>query len=100
MNGGQTFRENRRFLKRRSEMLSKLSALFVLLGNALACPVRAVAQTQQPPAAPDYWFMPWFMWNGGWSFWLVCPLMMVLMIVIMMFACRFMCGHDRPDDRM
>ena len=80
-------------------MWRMFSVLIILIG-AVNYPVHTVAQTQQPPAPPDYWFGPWFMWNGGWSFWWICPLMMVVMMLVMMFACRFMyTGHD-PRDRM
>ena len=78
----------------------KLSALIILVGDTISYPVRAIAQTQQPPAPPDYWFGPGFMWTGGWSFWWICPLMMVVMMVIIMFACRFMCSWHDPRDHM
>jgi len=76
----------------------KFLVLFFLLGSAIAYPARAIAQTPQPLTSPDYWFGPWFMWGGGWSFWWICPLMMVFMMIVMMFACRFMCSwHDQRD---
>lgn len=78
----------------------KLSALIILVGDAISYPVRAIAQTQQPPVPPDYWFGPGFMWTGGWFFWWICPLMMVVMMVIIMFACRFMCSWHDPRDHM
>jgi len=80
-------------------MWRMFSVLVILIGT-VDYPVPAVAQTQQPPAPPDYWFGPWFMWNVGWSFWWICPLMMVAMMLVMMFACRFMFSRHDPRDRM
>jgi hypothetical protein len=72
-----------------------LLAFLALCEGVLMAPVRALAQTQQPPAPPpDYWYGPGFMW--GWSsFWWICPLMMVVMMLAMMFACRFMGSWHR-----
>ncbi len=77
-------------------MWRKLSIFLFLFGSAISLPVRAFAQTQQPPLPPrDYWFGPGFMWGGDWSFWWICPLMMVVMMLAMMFAFRFMCSWHR-----
>jgi hypothetical protein len=75
----------------------KHSILLKLLGSAISLPVPAFAQTQQPSAPPwDYGFAPWFMGGGGWfSFWWICPLMMVVMMLALMFACRFMGSWHR-----
>jgi uncharacterized membrane protein len=76
----------------------KLSIFLMLCGCAIGAPLRAFAQTQQPSAPPwDTWSGPWFMGGGGWfSFWWICPLMMVVMMLAVMFACRFM--HSRQRD--
>ena len=78
-------------------MWRKLSVFLILFGSAISAPVRTFAQTQQPSAPPwDYGSGPWFMWGGGWfSFWWICPLMMVVMMLAMMFACRFMFSRRR-----
>jgi uncharacterized membrane protein len=59
---------------------------------ALAQVLPAMAQEQAPRGS--YWPGPWFM-GDGWSFWWICPLMMVAMMLVMMFACRFMCSWHR-----
>jgi len=69
-------------------MMKKLSALTLLVFVVLVAPLQAMAQQQQPPAAPQppyiYGPAPWHMWGygGGFQFWWICPLMMLFMFLI------------------
>jgi len=75
----------------------------MLKGSIILCAILALSaaqavaqQTQQPQGPPWYGPGPWA-WGDGysWSFWWICPLMMVAMMLAMMFACRFMCSRHR-----
>ena len=75
-------------------MWRKFSIFLILFGVAVTQPLTEIAQT--PPAAPrpDDWYGPWFMWQWGWSFWWICPLIMMAM----MLGCFFMCFGRRHHD--
>jgi len=74
-------------------MWKRLSRLPFLCFIPLALPLQALAQAQQSGSSPpDYYGPgPWqMMWAGGywgWSFWWLCPLMMLFMIL--MFCAGF-----------
>jgi len=73
-------------------MWRKLAVALAPVGSATGLPARALAQGWGPWTEDGSWFM----WGGGWSWWWICPLMMIGMMVVMMFACRFMgCGWHR-----
>ena len=69
-------------------MMKKLSALTLLVFVVLVAPLQAIAQQQQPPAAPQppyiYGPVPWHMsgYGGGFQFWWICPLMMLFVFLI------------------
>ncbi len=49
-------------------------------------------QTTGPRQPPWDWPGPWSMWGGGWGFWWICPLIMLLVIgvcaAIFLLRCR------------
>jgi len=67
-------------------MRTKLSPCLALAFLAMVNPLLAFAQQAQQPAGtqqpPWDWPGPWHMWGGGWGFWWVFPLCMLLMIAI------------------
>ena len=70
-------------------MWRKCSRFLIACGIAATIPLQAIAQSSAVPQ-PESWPDPWFMWGGGWWFWLICPLMMVGMMLV----CGLMCfGH-------
>jgi putative membrane protein len=77
------------------KMRTQRSALLASIFFMLLQPLLAVAQqTQQPtgPQPPPWgWPGPWHMWGGGWGFWWIFPLFMLLMIIICVAI--FLLGH-------
>ena len=60
---------------------------------ALLHPLLAFAQQPPSPQQPLWdWPGPWHMWSGGWGFWWIFPLFMLLMIIICVAAIFFL-GH-------
>ena len=59
-------------------MLKRSIALCAILALSVA---QAVAQQTQPPQGPPWYGQgPWAWGDGyGWSFWWMCPMMMVVM---------------------
>ena len=79
----------------RDSAFATLSALCMLLQ-----PLSALAQASQSPQGWD-WPGPWhMMWGGGWGFWWVFPLFMLLMFVVCVFLMmRGPWGHGRHSER-
>ena len=69
-------------------MFNRISGLVASGAVLLMQPMAVLAQQAQPPAAPAstpwYWPGPWLMWGdgSGWSFWWLCPLMMLVMMAV------------------
>ena len=78
---------------RDSETVAKLSALLTAAFLGMFRPLLALGQQAQPPGPqpPWDWPGPWHMWSGGWGFWWIFPLFMLL-IVILCVAIFFL-GH-------
>lgn len=77
---------------------AKLKTFLVYLA-ALALPLVATAQPNQSP--PSWGPGPWHMWGGGWGFWWIFPLLMMVFMVLMVafFMSRgpWGHGHSRRD---
>ena len=58
-------------------MKTKLSTRLTLACLTFFSPLLATAQQTQRSTGPGDWPGPWHMWNGGWGFWWVFPLIMV-----------------------
>jgi len=67
-------------------MAKKLTAFLILcLVGFFHSSLALAQQTQQPP--PWNWPGPWHMWNDGWGFWWICPLIMFLVFIICAAFC-------------
>jgi putative membrane protein len=66
-------------------VLKRLSAFAVISAFLALSVAQAVAQqTQQPQGPPWYGPGPWRWGDGyGWSFWWMCPMMMLIMLGVM-----------------
>jgi len=62
-------------------MKTKLSTRLTLACLTFFSPLLATAQQTQRSTGPGDWPGPWHMWNGGWGFWWVFPLIMVFVII-------------------
>ncbi len=68
------------------EMKMKHSGLLSAAYFALFQPLLAIAQqTQQPTGPQPYWNCPgpWHMWGGGWGFWWIFPMIMLLFLIVL-----------------
>ena len=65
-------------------MITKLSVLLASVCFVLFEPLVALAQTQQPTGPQPLWNCPgpWHMWGGGWGFWWIFPIFMLLFLVV------------------
>jgi uncharacterized membrane protein len=73
-------------------MNARLSALVAPALLSLFQPLLAFAQQTQQPTGPQWdWPGPWHMMGGGWGFWWIFPLFMLLMIAICFGV--FFLGH-------
>jgi len=68
------------------------AAYLATVGPSLAFAQQAEQSTRQQQPSWD-WPCPWHMWNAGWGFWWIFPLLMLLMIVFC--AGIFFLGHSR-----
>ncbi len=66
------------------------AAYLATVGPSLAFAQQAEQSTRQQQPSWD-WPCPWHMWNAGWGFWWIFPLLMLLMIVFC--AGIFFLGH-------
>jgi len=78
-------------------MLTKLSALPILIFVMLTEPLLAIAQQAQAPATPQppqgsYWPGPMHMWSDGygWGHWWMGPVMMGLFVLFVLFCFAIM----------
>lgn len=78
-------------------MLTKLSALPVLILILLSDSLQAIAQQAQPPVTPQpapgyFGDGPWHMWGGGygWPHWWIGPPMMLIFVAICVAMMFFM----------
>jgi hypothetical protein len=80
-------------------MWKKKAFARVVLCAILALPaVQALAQSTQPPQAPPWYGPgPWWMDGYGWSFWWMCPVMMLVMLGVMAFM--MLSRRHRGDSR-
>ena len=62
-------------------MKTKLSTPLTLGCLSFFYPSLAFTQQTQQSTGPWDWPGPWHMWNGGWGFWWVFPMIMVFMII-------------------
>jgi hypothetical protein len=78
-------------------MCNRLSTIFINCLIALTLLSPASAQQTPQPAPPPSW---WYSWGEGygWSFWWICPLMMLFMMLMCggMFF-RHMSSRDRSE---
>ena len=64
-------------------MLRKLTALPTLAFILLIEPLQAFAQQTAPQPPQGYYGPgPWHMWQGGWHFWWMFPMMMLFFILV------------------
>jgi putative membrane protein len=67
-------------------MSTKLSTgmtfVFFLLFHSVLVFAQQAQQPVDPRQPPWGWPGPWHMWGGGWGFWWVCPLVMMLLIIV------------------
>lgn len=75
-------------------MFRKISGVVTLIVAVLMQPLAALAEAAPTAPSSPSWSWPgsWFMWGDGWSFWWLCPLMMLAM----MLMCGIMCFGRRP----
>jgi len=81
--------------------LCQLWTIFITFVITLTHLLPAAAQQAAQPAPPPSWPGPWWQISGegyGWSFWWICPLMMLLMMLFCggMFF-KHMWSRDRSD---